>query len=87
MEFKPDKIVEVSDVIVLGLGDYADVMLLKLLKKLSPRSLMDHQIKLQYLKRYLGKNTLFKQSSRLVQEAYIDVDYAGFVVDRRSTTI
>ena len=41
---------------------------------------------LQYLKGSLGKGILFKRSTRLNIEAYTDADYAGSVVDRRSTS-
>ena len=41
---------------------------------------------LQYLKGSLGKGILFKQSSRLILEAYTSANYVGFVIDRRSTT-
>ena len=46
---------------------------------------------LHYLKGSPGKGLqergiLFKRSPRLVLEVYIDADYVGSVVDRRSTT-
>ena len=40
---------------------------------------------LQYLKGSPRKGILFKQSSRLVLEAYTDAYYIEFVIDRRST--
>jgi len=43
-------------------------------------------ITLHYLKDNLGKRILFKRNGRLNLEAYTDVDYAGSLVDRRSTT-
>ncbi|EXB36428.1 hypothetical protein L484_009995 [Morus notabilis] len=44
-----------------------------------------HRI-LHYLKGNLGKGILFKKNSTLTLEAYTDADYAGSIVDRRSTT-
>ena len=41
---------------------------------------------LHYLKGSPGKGILFKRNKELVLEAYTDADYAGSVVDRRSTT-
>ena len=41
---------------------------------------------LHYLKENPGKGILFKKNDNHVLEAYIDVDYAGSLVDRRSTT-
>ncbi|RVX15566.1 Retrovirus-related Pol polyprotein from transposon RE1 [Vitis vinifera] len=41
---------------------------------------------LHYLKGNPGKGILFKKNNTLALEAYIDVDYAGSLVDRRSTT-
>ena len=41
---------------------------------------------LQYLKRTPGKGILFKRGAVLVLEAYTDADYAGSVIDRRSTS-
>ena len=41
---------------------------------------------LQYLKRTPGKGILFKRNGGLVLESYIDADYAGSTVDRRSTS-
>ncbi|KAF5468706.1 hypothetical protein F2P56_012842 [Juglans regia] len=41
---------------------------------------------LHYLKANPGKEILFKRKARLILEAYTDVDYAGSLVDRRSTT-
>ncbi|KAI3459864.1 hypothetical protein Pfo_016527, partial [Paulownia fortunei] len=40
---------------------------------------------LQYLKGTPGKGILFRRSTGLVLEAYTDADYAGSIVDRRST--
>ena len=40
---------------------------------------------LQYLKGSLGKDILFKRSSGLVLEAYMNQDYVGSMVDKRST--
>ena len=40
---------------------------------------------LHYLKGNLGKGILFKKDDTLALEAYTDVDYAGSIVDRRST--
>ena len=40
---------------------------------------------LQYLKGALGKGIMFKRNGGLVLEAYTGVDYAGSIVDRRST--
>ncbi|RVW28025.1 Retrovirus-related Pol polyprotein from transposon RE1 [Vitis vinifera] len=41
---------------------------------------------LHYLKGNPGKGILFKKNNTLALEAYTDVDYAGSLVDRRSTT-
>ncbi|WJZ80505.1 hypothetical protein VitviT2T_000420 [Vitis vinifera] len=41
---------------------------------------------LHYLKGNLGKRILFKKNNTLALEAYTDVDYAGSLVDRISTT-
>ena len=41
---------------------------------------------LQYLKGALGKGILFKRNGGLVLEAYTNVDYAGSIVDIRSTS-
>ena len=41
---------------------------------------------LQYLKGTPGRGILFKRNEGLVLEAYTDADYAGSVVDRRSTS-
>ncbi|RVX02276.1 Retrovirus-related Pol polyprotein from transposon RE1 [Vitis vinifera] len=41
---------------------------------------------LHYLKGNLGKGILFKKNNTLALEAYTDADYAGSLVDRRSTT-
>ena len=40
---------------------------------------------LNYLKDNLGKGILFKNNDTLTLEAYTDADYAGSIVDRRST--
>ena len=40
---------------------------------------------LYYLKTTLRKGILLKKSTELSLEAYIDADYVGSVVDRRST--
>ena len=40
---------------------------------------------LHYLKGNPGKGILFKKNNTLTLEAYTDVDYAGSLVDRRST--
>ncbi|WVZ24536.1 hypothetical protein V8G54_003080 [Vigna mungo] len=40
----------------------------------------------QYLKGTLGRGILFKRNKSVSLEAYTDTDYAGSVVDRRSTT-
>ncbi|RDX62311.1 putative mitochondrial protein, partial [Mucuna pruriens] len=40
---------------------------------------------LQYLKASLGKGLLFRKEGTLSMKIYTDVDYAGPVVDRRST--
>ncbi|KAL8142992.1 LOW QUALITY PROTEIN: hypothetical protein V2J09_016024 [Rumex salicifolius] len=40
---------------------------------------------LHYLKSCLGKGVLFKKGSKLVIEAYTDVDYASSVTEKRST--
>lgn len=39
-----------------------------------------------YLKSIPGKGIMFKRNNGLLFEAYIDADYAGWLVDRRSTT-
>ena len=44
-----------------------------------------HRI-LQYLKGTPGKGILFKKGEGLTFEAYTDVDYARFIVDKRSTS-
>jgi len=41
---------------------------------------------LYYLKGALGNGILFKKGEAMTLEAYTDVDYAGSVVDRRSTS-
>ncbi|RVW64248.1 Retrovirus-related Pol polyprotein from transposon RE1 [Vitis vinifera] len=41
---------------------------------------------LQYLKGTPGKGILFKRNGGLVLEAYTDADYAGSIIDRRSTS-
>ena len=41
---------------------------------------------LHYLKDNLGKGISFKKNDTLALEAYTDTDYAGSIVDRRSTT-
>ena len=41
---------------------------------------------LHYLKSNPGKGTIFKRNDNLTLEAYTDADYAGFMMDRRSTT-
>ena len=41
---------------------------------------------LHYLKSNPEKGILFKKNDTLALEAYTDVDYAGSIVDRRSTT-
>ena len=41
---------------------------------------------LHYLKASPGKGILFKKGEGLILEAYMDADYAGSLVDRRSTT-
>uniref|UniRef100_A0A2P2MWT8 Retrovirus-related Pol polyprotein from transposon TNT 1-94 n=1 Tax=Rhizophora mucronata TaxID=61149 RepID=A0A2P2MWT8_RHIMU len=41
---------------------------------------------LQYLKGVPGKGILFKRNGGLVLETYTDADYAGSIVDRKSTT-
>ena len=41
---------------------------------------------LHYLKGNPGKGILFKKNNTLALEAYIDSDYTGSLVDRRSTT-
>ena len=40
---------------------------------------------LHYLKATLGRGLLFKRGEMLSMEIYIDVDYAGFIIYRRST--
>lgn len=40
---------------------------------------------LQYLKMSPGRGLLFKKSEQLSMEVYTDADYAGSIVDRRST--
>jgi hypothetical protein len=42
---------------------------------------------LRYLQDTLGRGLLSKLGGRLTMEAYIDVDYAGSVRDRRSISI
>ena len=42
---------------------------------------------LQYLQDTLGRGILIKLGGRLTMEAYIDVDHAGSVTDRRSISI
>jgi len=34
----------------------------------------------------LGKGLLFKRNEKLEMEVYIEIDYAGFVMDRKSTS-
>ena len=41
---------------------------------------------LHYLKGTLGRGILFKKGGAMTLEAYADADYAGFVVDKRSTS-
>ena len=41
---------------------------------------------LDYLKGNLEKGILFKKNDTITLEAYTDADYAGSIVDRRSTT-
>ena len=41
---------------------------------------------LHYLKDNPGRGILFKKNNTLTLEAYTDADYAGSIVDRRSTT-
>ena len=41
---------------------------------------------IQYLKASLGKGLLFKKGEILSMKVYTDADYAGSIVDRRSTT-
>jgi hypothetical protein len=41
---------------------------------------------LQYLKANPGRGLLFKKNEQLSMEVYTDADYAGSVIDRRSTT-
>jgi hypothetical protein len=41
---------------------------------------------LQYLKGTPGRGILFKRNGNATLEAYTDADYAGSVIDRRSTT-
>ena len=41
---------------------------------------------LHYLKGTLGKGILFKKGEAMLLETYTNVDYAGSVVDRRSTS-
>ena len=41
---------------------------------------------LHYLKDNPRKGMLFKKNNTLALEAYTDADYAGFLVDRRSTS-
>ena len=40
---------------------------------------------LQYLKGTPGKGILFKRNGGLILEAYTDADYAGSIIDKRST--
>ena len=42
---------------------------------------------IQYLKASPGKGLLLKKGENLFMKIYIDADYAGSIVDRRSTTI
>ncbi|KAI3463728.1 hypothetical protein Pfo_020391, partial [Paulownia fortunei] len=44
-----------------------------------------HRI-LQYLKGSIGKGILFRKGESMTLEAYTDADYAGSLVDRRSTS-
>ena len=41
---------------------------------------------LQYLKGTPGKGILFKRNGSLILEAYMDADYAGSLIDRKSTS-
>ena len=41
---------------------------------------------LRYLKRTLGKGLIFKKRGHLQVEAYIDADWVGSIVDKRSTS-
>ena len=41
---------------------------------------------IQYLKASPGKGLLFKKGENLSMKVYTDADYAGSIVDRRSTT-
>nr|KYP52007.1 Copia protein [Cajanus cajan] len=41
---------------------------------------------LQYLKETPGRGILYKRNGNTSLEAYIDVDYVGSIIDRRSTT-
>lgn len=54
----------------------------------SPREVhlqASHRI-LQYLKGTPGRGILYKRNGNAIIEAYTDADYAGSVIDRRSTT-
>ena len=44
-----------------------------------------HRI-LHYLKARPGRGILFKKNGELILEAYTDADYAGSIVDRKSTS-
>ncbi|RVW75289.1 Retrovirus-related Pol polyprotein from transposon RE1 [Vitis vinifera] len=48
--------------------------------------MVDKRMVLHYLKGNPGKGILFKKNNTLALEAYTDADYAGSLVDRRSTT-
>jgi len=41
---------------------------------------------LRYLKSTLGKGLMFRKSDRKCIEAYTDSDWAGSVIDRKSTS-
>ena len=41
---------------------------------------------LQYLKKSPGRGLLFKRNEKLIMEVYIDVDYEGSIIDRKSTS-
>ena len=41
---------------------------------------------LHYLKAHLGKGISFKKGTAIDLEVYIDADFAGSIVDRRSTS-
>jgi len=53
-----------------------------------PRKKHSHAVDriLQYLKASPGKGLLFKKGGKLSMKVYTNVDYAGSIVDRRSTT-